>query len=273
MSDLIGRTLGHYRIVERIGEGGMGEVFRAHDEKLDRDVAIKVLPEAVTQDAGRLARFEQEAKALAALNHPNITTVHGFETVEFVPDSIPSDPSDRLPSPVVPSERGPEGRERVEESGGGVPGDARIPPAQIPRRGADAPLARDDRKSVTFLVMELVEGKTLSELIPRKGMSIARLLGIAIPLANAVSAAHEQGIIHRDLKPDNLMVNDEGLVKILDFGLAKLHRGVWHQRAANAICDSTGADRGYCGLHVTGASGREDDRSTVGRLLPRHRAL
>jgi tetratricopeptide (TPR) repeat protein len=158
MSDLIGRTLGHYRIVEKIGEGGMGEVYRAHDEKLDRDVAIKVLPEAVTQDAGRLSRFETEAKAVAALNHPNIVTIFSVEEAE----------------------------------------------------GAH------------FITMELVEGKTLSELIPRKGMPVAKLLGIAIPLANAVSTAHEQGIIHRDLKPDNLMVNDEGMVKILDFGLAKL---------------------------------------------------
>jgi serine/threonine protein kinase len=82
MSDLIGRTLGHYRIVEKIGEGGMGEVYRAHDEKLDRDVAIKVLPEAVTQDAGRLSRFETEAKAVAALNHPNIVTIFSVEEAE-----------------------------------------------------------------------------------------------------------------------------------------------------------------------------------------------
>jgi Tol biopolymer transport system component len=158
MQDLIGRTLGHYRIVEKIGEGGMGEVYRAGDERLDRNVAIKVLPEEVASDFDRLRRFEREAKAVAALNHPNIVTIHS-----------------------------------VEEAGG-----------------------------AHFITMELVEGKTLSELIPRKGMPIAKLLGIAIPLANAVSAAHEQGIIHRDLKPDNLMMNNEGLVKILDFGLAKL---------------------------------------------------
>ena len=115
---MIGTTLSHYRIVSKLGEGGMGEVYRAHDEKLDRDVAIKVLPEAVTQDAGRLARFETEAKAVAALNHPNIVTIFS-----------------------------------VEEDDG-----------------------------VHFITMELVEGKTLSELIPRKGMPIAKLLEIAIPL-------------------------------------------------------------------------------------------
>ena len=79
MSDLIGRTLGHYRIVEKIGEGGMGEVYRAHDERLDRDVAIKVLPVAVAGDPHRLARFEREAKLLASLSHQNIATLHGLE--------------------------------------------------------------------------------------------------------------------------------------------------------------------------------------------------
>jgi serine/threonine-protein kinase len=98
MNDLIGRTLGHYRIVEKIGEGGMGEVYRARDEKLDRDVAIKVLPEEVAKHPDRLARFEREAKALAALNHPNIMTVHGFEA-----SVILSDPSE-APPPVIPSE-------------------------------------------------------------------------------------------------------------------------------------------------------------------------
>ncbi len=82
MAELIGRVLGHYRIVELIGKGGMGEVYRAHDERLDRDVAIKVLPEEMAGDPERLRRFEREAKALAALNHPNIATVFGFETVK-----------------------------------------------------------------------------------------------------------------------------------------------------------------------------------------------
>ena len=82
MRDLIGRTLGHYRIVEKIGEGGMGEVYRAHDERLDRDVAIKVLPDAVAQDPDRIGRFEREAKLLASLNHPNIATLYGLEEHE-----------------------------------------------------------------------------------------------------------------------------------------------------------------------------------------------
>ena len=82
MNDLIGRTLGHYRIVDKIGEGGMGEVYRAHDERLDRDVAVKVLPASVAQDADRLARFEREAKLLASLSHQNIATLHGLEQHE-----------------------------------------------------------------------------------------------------------------------------------------------------------------------------------------------
>ncbi|MEJ2188363.1 MAG: protein kinase, partial [Acidobacteriota bacterium] len=176
MSDLIGQSLGHYRIVEKIGEGGMGEVYRAHDEKLGRDVAIKVLPEAVSNNPGRLARFETEAKAVAALNHPNIVTIHS-----------------------------------VEEDNG-----------------------------VHFITMELVEGETLSSiLIPRKGLPVAKLLSIAIPLTNAVSAAHERGIVHRDLKPDNLMVDTGGTVKILDFGLAKLKGDIEESGIADLPTQST----------------------------------
>jgi len=88
MSDLIGRTLGHYHIVEKIGEGGMGVVYRAHDERLDRDVAIKVLHQDVAQDADRLARFEREAKAVAKLNHPNILAIHDFGTDEGITYSV-----------------------------------------------------------------------------------------------------------------------------------------------------------------------------------------
>jgi serine/threonine-protein kinase len=158
MSDLIGRTLGHYRIVDKIGAGGMGEVYRAHDERLDREVALKVLPAEVAADADRLARFEREAKAVAALNHPNIVTLH-----------------------------------TIEEADGH-----------------------------RFITMELVTGRTLAKLIPNDGMALARVLEIAVPLADALAAAHEKGVIHRDLKPNNVMVDDDGRVKILDFGLAKL---------------------------------------------------
>jgi serine/threonine protein kinase len=136
----------------------MGEVYRARDPKLGRDVAIKVLPESVAQDAERLARFEREARSLASLNHPNIVTIFS-----------------------------------VEEAGGS-----------------------------RFLAMELVEGDSLDTLIGPGGLPLSRFFEIAVPLADALSAAHERGIVHRDLKPGNVMVTREGRVKVLDFGLAKL---------------------------------------------------
>ncbi len=157
---MIGTTLGHYRVVRKLGEGGMGEVYAADDIRLQRTVALKVLPREVSLDPERLQRLEREARAVAALNHPNIVTLFG-----------------------------------VEEVGG-----------------------------IRFLAMELVEGTSLDRLIPPGGFALARLLEIAIPLVDAVSAAHQRGIIHRDLKPANVMVNADGRLKILDFGLAKLKR-------------------------------------------------
>jgi serine/threonine protein kinase/Tol biopolymer transport system component len=157
MQDLIGRTLGHYRIVEKLGEGGMGEVYRARDERLDRDVAIKVIHEAVAQDEERLARFEREAKLLASLNHPNIATLHGLEKEE--------------------------GR--------------------------------------SFLVMELVEGENLAGVLARGAIPVDDALPIALQITKALETAHQHGIVHRDLKPANVMVDSEGIVKVLDFGLAR----------------------------------------------------
>jgi serine/threonine protein kinase len=93
---MIGTTLSHYRIVEKIGDGGMGEVYLAHDERLDRDVAIKVLPDEVAQDQARLARFEREAKLLASLNHTNIATLHSFESAETSPPVITSEAEGRV---------------------------------------------------------------------------------------------------------------------------------------------------------------------------------
>ncbi len=158
MPDLIGRTLGHYRVTAKIGEGGMGEVYRANDERLDRDVAIKVLPEAVAGDADRLARFEREAKVLASLNHPNIAALYGLEE-------------------------------------------------------------HDGRN---ILVMELVDGEDLSAHIARGAIPVEEALPIALQIAGALEAAHEQGVIHRDLKPANVKVRPDGTVKVLDFGLAKV---------------------------------------------------
>ena len=158
MRDLIGRTLGHYRIVEKIGEGGMGVVYRAHDERLDRDVAIKVLPEAVAADPDRLRRFEREAKAVAKLDHPNILAIHDFGT----------------------------------ETG------------------------------TSYAVMELLEGKSLRELISKGDITTAKAVEYARDIADGLAAAHDKGIIHRDLKPENVFLTRDARVKILDFGLAKL---------------------------------------------------
>jgi len=156
---VIGKTLAHYKIVGGLGKGGMGEVYVAEDAKLQRRVALKVLPKEMAADPERRSRFEREARAVAALNHPNIVTVHS-----------------------------------VEEANG-----------------------------VHFITMELVEGQTLAKMMPRGGFSLSELLEIAIPLADAVSSAHRTGITHRDLKPDNIMVDGEGRLRVLDFGLAKLH--------------------------------------------------
>ncbi len=153
-----GTRLGAYEIVGRLGAGGMGEVYRAHDPRLEREVAVKALPEDVARDASRLARFEAEARAASALNHPSIVTIH--------------------------------------EVG----------------RGAAGP----------YIVMELVEGRTLRELLQAGPLPVRRTLEFAAPLADALARAHERGIVHRDLKPENLMVGRDGLAKILDFGLARV---------------------------------------------------
>ena len=153
-----GAKPGNFTLLEKIGEGGMGRVYKAKDTRLERFVAVKLLPEARLADPERRARFVQEAKAASALNHPNIITIHD--------------------------------------------------------------IAEQDGQSL--IVMELVEGKSLDELIPRKGMRLNEVLRIAAQVADALSAAHAIGIVHRDLKPGNIMVDVHGRVKVLDFGLAKL---------------------------------------------------
>jgi len=150
--------LGTYEILGPLGAGGMGEVYRARDVRLDREVAIKVLPADLASNPDELARLEREARTVARLNHPNIVTLFSVEDV------------------------------------GGV----------------------------RFLSMELVQGQTLSTLVTPDGLPLPRLLEIAIPLTDALVAAHEKGVIHRDLKPGNVMVTRDGRVKVLDFGLAKM---------------------------------------------------
>ncbi len=154
----VGRQVAHFEIKESIGRGGMGEVYRAFDTKLNRDVAIKVLSDVFTSDRERLTRFEREAKVLASLNHSNIGSIYGLEEAD------------------------------------GMKG----------------------------LVLELVEGPTLADRIKKGPMPINEALDIARQIAEALEAAHEQGIIHRDLKPANVKIRDDGTVKVLDFGLAKV---------------------------------------------------
>jgi len=148
-----GSRQGPYEILAPIGAGGMGEVYRARDSKLKRDVALKVLPAAFASDPDRMARFRREAELLASLNHPNIATIYGFQD--------------------------------------------------------------------NALVMELIDGLTLSDRVMDRAIPLEESLKMARQIAEALEYAHERGIIHRDLKPANVKVTSDGVVKVLDFGLAK----------------------------------------------------
>ena len=160
--ELIGTRIGGYEIVSLLGAGGMGEVYRARDMKLGREVALKVLAKSAAPDPSYLQRFEEEARLASVLNHPNIVTIYGV----------------------------------------GEEGD------------------------IAFIAMELVRGLTLRALLADGVLRVGEVLDLAAPLADALAAAHESGIVHRDLKPENVMVTAEGLVKVLDFGLAKRPRGI-----------------------------------------------
>ncbi len=159
-----GTRLGSYEVTALIGRGGMGEVYRAHDTKLGRDVALKVLPDLFADDPECLARFQREAKVLASLNHPNIAHIYGLE---------------------------------------------------------EAPSTSSGQAAVKALVLELVEGPTLADRIAQGPIRLDQALPIAKQMAEALEAAHEAGVIHRDLKPANVKVKPDGMVKVLDFGLAK----------------------------------------------------
>ena len=154
----VGKTISHYRILEKLGEGGMGVVYKAQDAKLDRVVALKFLPKHLLDNEEAKIRFVHEAKAASALNHPNIATIYEIDEVE----------------------------------------------------------------GECFISMEYVEGKSMKELIKEKKLSIEEILRVAIQITEGLNAAHKRHIVHRDIKSDNIMLTDEGLVKIMDFGLAKL---------------------------------------------------
>ncbi len=157
-SDLTDSVVGQYKIIRRLGIGGMGEVYLARDAKLNRQVALKFLPVSVNTDKNRLLRFEREAFAASALNHPNILTIYEFGAAN----------------------------------------------------------------EINFLVTEFVEGTTVRDLLNRRKLTLKETLNITEQTAFALSAAHKAGIIHRDIKPENIMLREDGIVKVLDFGLAKL---------------------------------------------------
>jgi serine/threonine protein kinase/Flp pilus assembly protein TadD len=155
---MIGKNISHYKILEKLGEGGMGVVYKAQDTKLDRIVALKFLPKHLLCDEDTKTRFEHEAKAASALDHPNICTIHEIDEVE----------------------------------------------------------------GECFISMAFVEGKSLKELLKEKTLSLKEVLDIAIQICEGLAKAHKKEIVHRDIKSDNLMLTNDGLVKIMDFGLAKL---------------------------------------------------
>src|ERR687895_2815610 len=155
---MIGSTLGNYKILEKLGEGGQGTVYKAIDSKLGRTVVIKVLPAELTAKEANLKRFEREARLASALDHPNICTIFDLNEIN----------------------------------------------------------------GVHFIVMQYIEGRNVRQLVNGRPLSLESSLSIALQTADALAVAHAQGIIHRDIKAGNVMVNNKGQVKILDFGLAKL---------------------------------------------------
>jgi serine/threonine protein kinase len=175
-----GSRLGPYEILAPIGAGGMGEVYRAKDPRLGREVAIKVLPASFSADADRLRRFEQEARAAGVLNHPNITAVHDIGTHE------------------------------------------------------DAP----------YVVQELLEGETLRSVLLGGRLPQRKTIDYSLQIVHGLAAAHEKGIVHRDLKPENIFVTNDGRVKILDFGLAKLTHTEERGQVTNLPTATAGTEPG-----------------------------
>ena len=192
-----GYQIGPYRVEHPLGVGGMGHVYRARDTKLQRDVALKILPEAFVQDHDRIARFTREAQVLASVNHGNIAAIYGFE----------------------------------------------------------------DSGHVHALVLELVEGPTLADRIARRPLPLDEAIAIARQIVDALEAAHALGIVHRDLKPANIKIRDDGVVKVLDFGLAKLQPSPEH--GDSGLADSTHLQRAA----LLSSSESEPDITTAGGIV------
>ncbi len=192
-----GKHFGLYKILSRIGAGGMGEIFLAEDTRLRRKITLKILPADLSGDRDRLRRFEQEAFAASALNHPNILTIYEFG-------------------------------------------------------------AQDDTH---FIATEYIEGETLREKLNRGALSLKEAVDIAEQIAFALAAAHSAGIVHRNIKPENIMLREDRLVKVLDFGLAKLTEKQKANPEAEAEtragANKSGRDNGNCRLYVAGTSQRQ----------------
>jgi serine/threonine protein kinase/Tol biopolymer transport system component len=201
---MLGRSLLHYTVVEKLGEGGMGVVYKARDTHLDRFVALKVLPPDRVNNEERKRRFIQEAKAASALNHPNIVTIYDIATDQ----------------------------------------------------------------NTTFIAMEFVPGKTLAEAIPRQGLALAPVLHYAVQIADGLTRAHQASIIHRDLKPGNIMISDDGRVRILDFGLAKLADPSIESNDATRTLASNSAPKTHEGM-VVGTAAYMSPEQAEGRTVDR----
>ncbi|MDA8117102.1 MAG: serine/threonine-protein kinase, partial [Actinomycetota bacterium] len=189
-----GAKLGPYEILSPLGAGGMGEVYRARDTRLGREVAVKVLPVEFAQDPERLRRFEQEARAAAALNHPNILVLYDIGS-------------------TVLSLRGAESPEAISPHTPGLP---------RPLRGLA--VTESEGEAVHYIVTELLEGESLCERLRGGPLTPTKAVEFGIQIVQGLAAAHEKGIVHRDLKPGNLFITKEGRIKILDFGLARLRQ-------------------------------------------------
>src|SRR5262245_19026270 len=200
-----GTLLESCEVLELLGTGGMGEVYRGRDTKLGREVAVKALPDTFANNPERLGRFEREAQVLAALNHPNIAVIHELKEVD----------------------------------------------------------------GARYLILELVEGETLAEVIARGSVPTAEAIAIARQIAEALEAAHDRGIVHRDLKPSNVKMTSEGRVKVLDFGLAKIHEssntppGLSRSPTLSALNTAAGVILGTAAyMSPEQARGNEVDRRT-----------